>query len=98
MQKTPKSTPARTPTVMEVDSDDDEITLKTPPNITKVKSRSNSRATSNAGTPTLANAEKSTNLAKGLLEKLAEKKLAKASTPKIGGNQKTPSTPKMKKK
>ena len=78
---------------MEVDSDEDEITMKTPPNVTKVKSRNNSRATSNAGTPTLANVEKSTNLAKGLLEKLA-----KASTPKIAGNQKTPSTPKLKKK
>ena len=62
---------------MEVDSDDDEITLKTPPNIQKVKSRSNSRAASNANTPTEA-----TGRPKGLLEKLVEKKM-KGSTPLV---------------
>lgn len=98
LQKTPKTTPAKTPTVMEVDSEDDaEITLKTPPNIQKIKSRNNSRAASNANTPN-AGGEKPVNLAKGLLEKLAEKKLNKGSTPKHEKASSTPSTPKLKKK
>lgn len=38
--------------IMEVDESDEDITLKTPPNVRKVKSRSNSAATSAVATPT----------------------------------------------
>jgi hypothetical protein len=87
--------------MMEVDSDDDEITLKTPPNIQKIKSRSNSRAASTANTPT-----ETAGRPKGLLEKLVEKKMMKGSTPNLDSaaqklskiKAKTPSTPKVKRK
>jgi hypothetical protein len=82
---------------MEVDSEDDEeITLKTPPNVKKIKSRSNSRTASAVNTPTAMS------LQKGMFEKLTKK----GSTPSLDSaaqklsnlKAKTPSTPKIRMK
>merc|ERR1712110_345323 len=46
-----KTKKSNTP-VMELDSDDDEISLKTPPHVKKIKSRSNSAANTPRGSKT----------------------------------------------
>ena len=59
---------------MQVDDSDLDITLKTPPNIRKVKSRSNSTATPQHGSSQVSKASMSNNLAKNKLMK--KRKLA----------------------
>ena len=59
---------------MQVDDLDLDITLKTPPNIRKVKSRSNSTATPQKGSSQMSKLSMSNNLAKNKLMK--KRKLA----------------------
>jgi len=54
MMKTPKAKVAKsaaTTPIMEIDEDDEDIKLKTPPHVRKIKSRPNSTVNSAAGTP-----------------------------------------------
>ena len=86
-RKAGKKSTATTP-VMEVDDSDEDITLKTPPHIKKIKSRSNSvagslansRAASRTGTPRSAVQSKSStpSLGKTLAKKMIKQK---ADTP-----------------
>ncbi len=64
-----KAVPAKSP-LMEVDEEDLDITLKTPPNVRKVKSQSNSAANSRVTTPVTAKTTgvKSSKKQKGLRE------------------------------
>merc|ERR1711978_628488 len=70
--------------VMELDSDDDEISLKTPPHVKKIKSRSNSAANTPRGsktnTPIGSSSSKKTGTPK-LVKAVAEKLMKKKSTP-----------------
>ena len=83
----PMPSTGKTP-VMEVDEDEVDITLKTPPHVKKIKSRSNSAASSamgtpissKAGTPQVAKMSKAKELMMSkVLEKLSDKQ---AGTPK----------------
>ena len=83
--KSDKKSLPRTP-VMEVDESDVDITLKTPPNVRKIKSRSNSAAATPKGSKTSTpvsstNAVEKANMIK--LEKvlMSSSKLKKKSTP-----------------
>ena len=83
--------------VMAVDEDEVDITLKTPPHVKKIKSRSNSAVNSAMGTPTSSMTPKSAKMSKAkelmmskVLEKLGEKtpKSDKKRQPTEVGNRK----------
>jgi len=71
--------------VMELDSDDDEISLKTPPHVKKIKSRSNSAANtprgSKSNTPKIGSSKKTGTGTPKLGKAVAEKLMKKKSTP-----------------
>lgn len=83
---------ATTP-VMEVDVSDEDICLKTPPHVKKIKSRSNSAATTPHGSN--VNTPKTPKLNKAVCEKLAKKSLVEKQ---FSSKKSTPNRPLMKKK
>jgi nucleolar protein 15 len=94
------STLKKTP-VMEVDVSDDDISLKTPPHVKKIKSRSNSLANSAAGTPRGSKSSTprvaTTHLNKLLAEKMLCSELKSlASKRKAEGTAMTPGSAKKK--
>jgi len=79
---------------MELDSDDDEISLKTPPHVKKIKSRSNSAA----NTPSrggLAGSKTNTPIGSAKTG-TGTPKLGKALTEKLMKKKSTPNRPLMK--
>ena len=87
--RTPKSKPTKsalTTPIMEIDEDDEDIKLKTPPHVRKIKSRPNSAAATPKGSRNNTPINPKTNLAK--LEKMLDassklkKKKSKIETPK----------------
>ena len=87
--RTPKSKTTKsalTTPIMEIDEDDEDIKLKTPPHVRKIKSRPNSAAATPKGSRNNTPINPKTNLAK--LEKMLDassklkKKKSKIETPK----------------
>ena len=76
--------------VMELDSDDDEISLKTPPHVKKIKSRSNSAANTPRGSKT------NTPIGSSSSKKTGTPKLGKAVAEKLMKKKSTPNRPLMK--
>ncbi len=77
--------------VMEVDEDDDDIKMKTPPNVRKIKSRGNSAVNSHANTPKLKGNKKATGLQQQLMAEQIAKKLkgsSSSSSPAVSGSAK----------